>query len=138
MAGAFGAHALSEQRQRIGVDLIRLRELSRGSGEVPHLPGIRHNDWHPRRRESRDYGTLVPARRLEDHERRRVLVQALEQGPNARLIIGDRPPIASRADGNDQLRLRDIDAHEHRRGRWHSGASEKRTADAGPALRDAG
>ena len=68
-----GAHALGEQRQRLGVELIRLRELAGGPGEVAHLPGIRHHDGHPRRRERRDDGPLVPARRLEDHEHRRVL-----------------------------------------------------------------
>ena len=90
----FRAHALGEQRQSLGVDQIGLCELPGGAGEVAHLAGIRHHDWQPRRRERRDHRPLVAASGLEDHQGRGVWVQVLEQGANAHLIVGDRPPIA--------------------------------------------
>jgi len=87
-----GAHALAEERQRVSVDPIGLGELPCGPSEVAHLPGIRHDDRQPGGRQGGDHGTLVSARGLEDHERRGVLAQALEQRPDATVIIGDRPP----------------------------------------------
>jgi hypothetical protein len=90
----FGAHALAEERQHVRVDPIGLGELPGSPGEVAHLPGIRYNDRQPSGRQGGDHGALVSASRLEDHERRRVLAQALEQCPNAIVIIGNCPPVA--------------------------------------------
>jgi hypothetical protein len=105
--------ALREQREQIGVDPIRLGELSRRFGKVAHLPRIHHHDRQIRRGKCRDTQELVPTGRFEDNQLRAIPADTLYQRAHAPLVILHGPPLSPRARGDHQLPFGNIDPDEH-------------------------
>ena len=81
--------------------------------EVPHLARIDDHDRQGGRDERRDAEQFVAAGRFEHDELRGQRAQPLDQRVDPALVIRDRPALRARADGDDQLGLRDVDADEH-------------------------
>ena len=106
-------YALSEQRQDLGIDRVRLGQLPRRPSEGADLAGIGDDDGHAGRGQRGGDGMLVAAGCFEDYERGAQRANLPQQGLDARLIVGTDPTRSRRSHGHIQGRFRHVDADKH-------------------------
>ena len=128
------ADAFRKQREDVGVDAVRLRELAGGPGEVSDLPGVDHHDRQLGRRDGGDSRPFVAPGGLKDDEGGRQVPEPHPEAREATRIVGHAPPGVPGTHSHDQLGLRDVNAN-HGSGLRHEYTSSGRSCHVGPTLR---
>ena len=105
------ADAFRKQREDVGVDAVRLRELAGGPGEVSDLPGVDHHDRQLGRRDGGDSRPFVAPGGLKDDEGGRQVPEPHPEAREATRIVGHAPPGVPGTHSHDQLGLRDVNAN---------------------------
>jgi hypothetical protein len=89
--------------------------MAQRPSKVSDLPRIDDCDRKSRHGQRRRHGRFIASGRFEHDERRRVRLELVHQGRNARGIVRHAPRILRREDRHIEVRLSDVDADIGRR-----------------------
>lgn len=103
-------HPRPERGEDVRIDGVGLGGAAERLREGPHLPWIDDRDRQAHRGARGDQGTLIPAGRFDDDDRRRYALQAGDERLDRRRCGVARPSLAGRGDGNDKRGFAHIDA----------------------------